>query len=359
MFEERAFKKAYQEAYDRIAPDAACVRRLTQGKKKSRQYSAFGAAVKPAAAAFGVLCLLAVMTLPVMAERIPAVYEIVEKYAPVLADYVLPMKLESTSQGITMQVEAVKVEDKEAEILVSFSDAEEGAGLIRGKVDLYDSYDLRSYDSMSNIGGCSFLEYDEAEGKAYFKINVATYGEFDRTKLTFSVNQLLTDCSREERQISLDDVVKDPAEKKVVLTGKSGKPDTEPFEKYFSEPGDGSARWSVQVMDLHEINADMAEALTVTGIGYADGILRVQTCRGNFTDADRHVRLFLKDPEGEEIIPDIGVSWQEEAEGETLEFDEDWFLVEEGELEDMTLHGEFYITAGSVRGDWRVTFCVE
>lgn len=357
MFEELEFKRAYQKAYDAVTVDQACVRRLEQREETRERRSGF-TAVRNTAAAFAALCLLLVTALPVMAAKVPAVYEIVAKYAPALADYMLPTKLASTSQGITMQVEAVNVEDKTAEILVSFSDADDGTDRIRGKVDLYDSYRLQSYDSTSNIGGCSFLEYDAAADKAYFKIDVAALDEFDRAKLTFSVNQILTECSEEERQMPLDDVVRNPAMKEVVLSGRSGKADSELFEQYFGRAQDGF-RQSALVMDLKAADADMAEALTVTGTGYADGILRVQICRGNFEAADRHARLWVKNADAEERFPDLSVSWQEEVEGETLLFEEAWFLADESGLEELQLYGTFRIAAGSVRGDWKVTFRIE
>lgn len=359
MFDEMEFKKAYKEAYDRMASDAGCVRRLTEEMRRQERHTVFKAVIKPAAAAFTVVCLLTAMTLPVMAEKVPAIYEVVAKYAPALEDYVLPVRMSSTSQGITMQVEAVNVEDKTAEILVSFSDADEGADRIKGKVDLYDSYSLQSYDAVSNVGGCSFLEYDEAEGKAYFRIDAVTFDEFDRTKVSFSVHQLLTNCIKEERRIPLDGVVEDPAMKNVMLSGGGGKMDSELYQKYFGTAEDDSGRKTVQVLDLQKADASMAEALTVTGIGYADGILRVQACRGNFTDADRHVRFFLKDRSGEELSPDIGVSWHEEVEGKTLMFDEGWFCMEKSGLEELELYGEFYVTDGSVKGDWKVILRIE
>lgn len=67
----------------------------------------------------------------------------------------------------------------EAEVIVSFTD-EEDFDYINGEVDMYDSYGLYSYTAESNIGGCSFLEYDEKEDKAYFKIDVqCDYSSFE------------------------------------------------------------------------------------------------------------------------------------------------------------------------------------
>lgn len=357
MFDEREFQKAYKEAYDRIVPAASCVCRLREACGSIQdQRRGKNAVIRHVAAA--VFCLLAVMSFPVLAERIPAVSGIVARYAPALGNYILPTKLSSTSQGITMQVEAVKAEAQTAEILISFSDAADGGDLIRGKVDLYDSYRLQSYGAESNVGGSSFLEYNEAEDKAYFKIDVSTWDKFDRTKLKFSVYQLLTDCRQEQRQLALDDLVKDPALREVISSGEGGR-QQEAFEPYFGMEQDGSLRKTVQVMELQKADADMAEDLTVTGIGYGNGILRVQMCRGSFGEADRHARLFLKGPDGEERNPDLSVTWQEAAEGQTLLFDEVWFLTKESELESLQLEGIFWIRAGSVTGNWSVTFQVE
>jgi len=52
----------------------------------------------------------------------------------------------------------------------------------------------------------------------------------------------------------------------------------------------------------------------------------------------------------------MSLSWQEEINGERISFDEHWFLVDEKELEELQMYGIFYITDGSVKGDWEVTF---
>lgn len=62
---------------------------------------------------------------PVCAANSPAFHKIVEYLSPALADKLVPIEESSTSQGITMQVEAIHLEGNEAEIIVSFRDAEE------------------------------------------------------------------------------------------------------------------------------------------------------------------------------------------------------------------------------------------
>jgi len=356
------FKRKYQQAYEQIKPESDYldgIRERLAGKNKGRKHISVPGRyliwiMRPAVMICAVIIVLSLTLVPVMAKQIPAIYNIIEKYAPALADFVLPIEKSDTSHGITMQVEAVHVEKNTAEIIVSFSDAEgSDKDLIKGKVDMYDSYHLQSYGASYYIGGSSYLEYDE--DKAYLKVDVTTDGEFDKGKLRFSVHQLLVHCSTEERQIPLDEIIREPATKTVSLNGRSGQYNQAEIVGYQIKNSGDSPLPAGEVMDITEVDESMAEALTVTGVGYSNGVLRLQICRGNFSDADRHVRAFLVDEEGNERNSDCSVMWQEELNGEKILFDEDWFLVEESELDKIQLYGIFYITDESVKGDWEVT----
>ena len=204
------------------------------------------------------------------------------------------------------------------------------------------------------IGGCSFLTYDQVEDKAYFKIDVISDAPFHEDKVKLAVNQLLTHCIEEERAISLENMIKDPKEKKVEYNGTGGSIQTRSLIPFFVDGKNSSSRM-VRVMDEAERNENLLESLTVTGVAYEEGMLRVQQCRGNFAKADRHIRLYLKDGEGNERRPDCSVGWKEEIDGEEVIFDESWFLISEEELKQYELYGMFYITDESVQGDWEVT----
>lgn len=358
------FKNSYKKAYENILPSPGYIERIADrvDERRRREKRRLLLTARPVIAVCAVVLLLSVTALPVMARSYPAVYNIVEKYAPALSDFVLPVKVSDTSNGITMQVEAIDIKDNEAEVLVSFCD-EEGSGkdLIKGKVDLYDSYYLQNYGESSGIGGCSFLEYDETEDKAYFKISLSTDGNYDMGKTRFGVHQLLCNVSKEKKQIELNDIIRNPDMKPVSLNGKSGMDDNDIFSKYMGKSTDDSPMPKCQVMDIVKADESMAQTLTVTGVGYSDGILRIQICRGNFGNTDRHVRLFAVDSEGNELESDVSVMWHEETGegGESLIFDEDWFLIDESELDSIQLYGIFYIVDGSVEGDWEVTFKLE
>ncbi|MDO4326743.1 MAG: hypothetical protein Q4E24_12045 [bacterium] len=356
------FKERYKKAYEKISPDAEYRKKIQERAERTRRryrwYSWVEPLMKPAAALCLAVCLLGVAVLPVMAKTLPAVYEVVERYAPALSDFILPMEVKCSSNGIIMQVEAVSVEDKNAEIVVSFSD-ETGYDWIHGKIDLYDSYTLKSFGAENIVSGCQFLEYREEEDKAYFKIDMMAADSFRRDKLQFQVSKLLTRCSQEERQIDLSGVVQNPKTKSVELRGVGGMREQTAFASAFDGTSENGARRKCLVMDLGEPDAALMQELTVMGLGYTDGFLRLQVCGGIVSEADRHLQAFLTDSEGNERHEDLSVGWQEDVDGEWLSFTEHWFVVEEEELQNCSLSGIFYNKDGCMEGNWNVTFRVE
>ena len=355
------FKISYQRAYEHILPNSDYLENIIDkvDERKRKQRSIPFLILRPAAAICAVVLLLSVTVLPVMARNFPLLYNIIDKYAPALADFVLPVETSDTSKGITMQVEAIDIQDNTAEIIISFSDAEgSDKDLIKGSIDLYDSYYLKSYGASYEAGGCEFLEYDELEDKAYFKISLSTDGSYKSEKVRFSVHQILTNKSREKQWIELDNIIKNPKMKSVSYGG-GGRQDSELYNQYFGESDNGSSQSGGLVMDIAEVDESMIEALTVTGVGYSDGVLRIQTCCGNCSDADRHMRSFLIDSMGNERDCDLSLGWQDEIDGESVSFDEHLFLVDESKLDKIQIYGIFYTAENSVNGNWEVTFELE
>ena len=351
------FQEEYRKAYDEISIDQTKLQELlirTEQKPFGSGWKLFYL-IRPIAVAVLSLCFFSITALPVLAKQIPSVYQMLQQYAPALTEYILPEKVSDTSKDITLQVEAINVKGNTAEVILSFKDAEGSRrNQINGKVDLYDSYRIYNYGETGVAGGCSFLEYDESEDKAYFKIDITSDHTFHKDKVKFAVTQLLTRCIEEERAISLDNMIQDPKEKILEYNGSGGMLRDRSLIPFFVNGVNSSSR-IVRVMDETEWDESLSEALTVTGVAYDEGVLRVQQCRGNFSEADRHIRLYLKDKEGNERIPDYSVGWKEEIKGEEILFDESWFLISREELKWYELYGMFYITDGSVKGNWEVT----
>lgn len=338
------FQDEYKKAYNQIEISKIKVGELQKrldGKRKVKEN--YYRIMKPIAVSVASLCLFFIVALPILAEQIPAVYQVIQKFAPDMVEYILPEEFTCTNSDITLQVEAVNVEGNVAEIILSFKDAEGSKkNQIDGRVDLYDSYRMINYGENMQIGGCSFLEYDALEDKAYFKVDLTSDIAFQEDKVKIVVNQLLTRYENEEHEIHLEEMIENPEEKTVQCSGISGM----------------TGR-TARVMDLTGQNADIADELYVTGVSYDEGVLRVQQCRGNFQNADRHIRLYLKDQEGNERIPDTSVSWQEERGGEKVLFEETWFMISEQELKMCELYGVFYISDNSVNGAWEVVVNLE
>lgn len=366
------FQEEYRKAYDKISPDNGCVERIMAQAAKAGKYDSdpveqraekyrmiFGV-IRPVAVTVLALCLGCKTVLPVMAQHIPAVYHIVEEYVPGLMEFILPEDVSSTSKGITLQVEAIELMDNTAEVLISFRDAQgSNKDLIQGRVDLYDSFYLHNFGEDWSAGGASFLEYDENEDKAYFKVQLQSSDIYSKNRVRLGVRQILTRFVQEERKIDMSNRLTAPAKKAVSISGGGGLGDRSAIPFFADKNSTDDPRLRCNVMDIAQLTEDMLTDLRVTGVAYEEGVLRVQSCRGNFANADRHLQPYLKDAAGNEKINDCSVSWQEEINGERVLFDEHWFVISEEELVNYELYGMFYITDGSVKGNWEVTFKVE
>lgn len=349
------FQEAYKKAYDSKVPQGDVVLRIEKKLEKSPFMRRWGMVLRPVVTVLAVGFLFGVTLTPVMAREMTGLYGIIEKYVPSLAEYVLPDRYNSSSAGIFMQVEAININEQDAEVLVSFTD-EPGYDYINGKVDLYDSYHIISYSGESNVGGCSFLEYDEAEDKAYFQLQMSSWDSFDADKFRFQVGMLLTNCTEERVTVDLVDMNKTPILKSVTLNGSGGTMSAQ-LQQYLGTSEEEIGRRGAKVLQ-GSYDSSFVDKLEITAIGYKDGILRIQNCRGSLKEADRHMKIMLVDTQGNERHCDYSVGWQEELAGERVSFDEQWFVVSEEELAQQQVVAYRYVTDGCVKGDWEVVFKV-
>lgn len=349
---EKIFREKYRSAYDYVLPDADSIEKIMAraGEENQRQQRWGRKVLRPVLITLLFMCILSAVSLPVLAAYVPAVYRMLERYVPDMADYIVPEEPECADQGIIMRVEGIQLKGKHAEIVVSFSN-QEGYHHIKGKVDMYDSYGLVSYRGVGTIGGCFFLTYDETEEKAYFRIDMTAEQDFDREKLSFYVGELLTTMGREEKDVDLSEILYDAPMKKVESRGGGGD-----LQSVYEEE---APMGYVQVLDGLPAEECASDDFTLTGIAYKDGVLRVQMCMGDNTHADRHVQLFLTDAEGNERHEHESVSWFEDVEETRYTFYEYGFLIEEKELENVEMYGIFYNAEESVKGDWKVTVRLE
>lgn len=364
MFEEK-----YKKAYDAIEPENAVLNRIllqadSRAEKTVRHKVCFWKPVLTGVAmVLTVVTALSFVTLPVLAAKVPAVYRFIEGISPTLADWVVPLEASCTDRGIKMQVEAIHVEDNQAEIYVSFQDEEEKDDIINGRMDIYEGYGLLSRSGKSSMGGCSFAEYEEETGKAYFKVSVMADEAFDRDKLTFYAYALSVGSPMsQKRPIDLNGILYEADLKSEPVSGRGGTDwenirerlkEYKPAEEFPDDP-----RFQYAVMDAVPVNECAADEFTITGIAYLDGLLRVQICMGDIL-AGRQAQLFLVDEKGNEQSNGVSLSWSENYEGIDYVFYEYYFAGPFEDLDDYSMYGIFCDTGERVEGEWSVTFRVE
>ena len=84
------FQEEYRKAYDKICVDQT---RLQELLIRTEQRS-FGSGqklfylIRPIAVPVLSLCFFCMMTLPALAKQIPAVYQVLQQYAPALTEYI-------------------------------------------------------------------------------------------------------------------------------------------------------------------------------------------------------------------------------------------------------------------------------
>lgn len=360
------FREDYKSAYGKIEVKEVLKQRMFEAAEEERRIRRKRPVVR-AVTALAAACVCLFVVVPVGAANIPAFYKVIEHISPELANTLVPIEKSSESQGIIMSVEAVNVEENAAEIIVSFADAE-GFDRIHGKVDMYDSYSLVSYDGKNNIGGCSFLKYDEENDKAYFKVDLSADEDFDKTKLTFRVRELLCDLTKEQKAVGIpdyDSLLQNGLNTKAVSInggGRSGDSE-ETLEKYkeyiWAEGTLDDPRPRYSVLDAKCEDVIKTDDLVVTGMACNGNLFRVQVCRGDITKSDRHINWKLFDNAGNEIGALGNVGWFEEINGKRYAFDETWFEIDKEKVDEYQLVGMFYESEGSVKGNWKVTFELE
>ena len=97
------------------------------------------------------------------------------------------------------------------------------------------------------------------------------------------------------------------------------------------------------------------EDVTITGMGWADGYLHIQSHYDNILDTDAHGGVYLKDASGDNITDVFEVSfWDKEDPGSS--YSEQIFDITPEEAVNCRLFGQFYSADTLVEGHWEITF---
>lgn len=303
--------------------------------------------------------LLFAAPLPVAtAFGVDEAYHLLYFVSPKIAQSFKPINVSCEYNGIKMDVISGEIDGSKASFYISM----QGDNLA-DDIDLYDSYYINCpFDSNGHV---SFSSFDEETKTAYFVVTIETMnGEpMPREKVTFKIREMIfdkekTDCIFDE--INLSDVPIDPPT--VTDISYNGMALGRGYELEDVDPSD----YRYLPQSTTPI-AKPAEKISITGIGYIDGALHVQTYYEDVFKNDNHGFLYLIDENGEKYPLSDEPHWLSAgywadgsngcpSDGANNNFDEDIYKIDYEDLGKYRLGGEFFTSNGYISGDWEVTF---
>ena len=214
---------------------------------------------------------------------------------------------------------------------------------------VYDSYRInRGFDCSAT---CSRVGYDAQTRTVRFLISITSFDgqDIEGDKLTFSLGRLLTGKTETEGAVAGLDLTAaqaEPATQRAAIRGLGG-----PSADVLRSKIDGS--YTADMLVPTGTLAAPAPGVTVTAMGYIDGLLHIQVLYENIHETDNHGQLWLEN--GAEKLECLGsLSFFDENESDS--FEEYVFDVSPVQLADCTLYGSFVTADTLIEGGWEITF---
>lgn len=338
------FREKYNAMQRDVRPDAPLLQRTRAAAQKA---PARPRRLRPLIALAAVLVCLA-LTVPAFAMPAlaadPDGYALLYSISPAAAQFFKPVNRSDEDNGIRLTVDSVYLHSDTVEIYVSLQDLT--GDRLDETTDLFDSYRInRGFDCSAT---CSLAGYDAQTRTARFLISITSFDgqDIEGDKLTFSLNRLLTGKTETEGAVTgldLAAVQAEPATQQVTRRGGSG---------IAAEAGGSTAETRTALVPTGTLAAP-APGVTVTAMGYIDGLLHIQVLYENIHETDNHGQLWLEN--GAEKLECLGsLSFFDENESDS--FEEYVFDVSPVQLADCTLYGSFVTADTLIEGGWEITF---
>lgn len=290
------------------------------------------------------------MPLPVMEVfGSETAYSMMYMVSPEIAQKFKPVQKSCTDKGIQMEVISADIDGNKASIFIALQDTE--SDRIDKTIDLFDSYRINCpFDS---IGNCTFSHYDEETKTAYFVVNIETMkGEIlKKDKITFSVSKLLYGKEETNGYINADLAETAINPQMMNITERNGG------SWYGEEP-----KWEDVKCLIPNDTADIpvADGVTLTGLGYVNGELHIQTYYEDISKTDNHGIIYLENENGELDGFDKKAYCVSFFDSEHYgSYNELIIPTEYDKLGEYKLYGEFVTSKGCTEGNWSVTFNLE
>lgn len=344
------FKVTYKHMYDQITPNEYLVSAVIASKRVSRKSRTVMPLLRKPAIASIALVLCVIISIPALAASIPAFYEVLYSISPATAQFFKAVQKSCVDNGIKMEVISAYVHGDTAEIYIALKDLTENR--LDATTDLFDSYSIhRPFDSSAT---CYLVNFDEESRTAMFLISITAWGNKDITgdKITFSVRKLLSN-----KHIYDDLPVSLNLENLSVSINTMPMPQNGGGGNYRSYFGDNDYIPDVLIPQT-PIDFGVS-GIDISGVGYADGKLHIQTVVKNSLSYDNHGYFYFKDSNGDKVLSVYGVAFIMYENGERLDYTEHVFDVSQSELEQYKMYGYFVTSGNLIDGYWNVTFRLE
>ncbi|QAT51378.1 DUF4179 domain-containing protein [Caproiciproducens sp. NJN-50] len=343
------FSEEYRHMIDQVHPNDELLCHILESahsgkEKKSKTSASFR---KPVIAVIAV-CICMSLSVPVLAEKVEPVYQLMYTVSPELAQFFMPVQKSDEDNGIKMEVASACIRGNAADIYITMQDLT--GDRIDGTTDLNDSYSINR--PFSSLASCQRVGYDQKTKTATFLISITEWGnqKIAGDKITFSVGEFISgkkDYEDIRVPVDLSSAATAKNIKKVDSTGGSGKD----YEKYIVE-GKTTALTPSRAMDGFPV-----EGIELTGIGYIGGKLHIQTAVYDNLDKDNHGYFYLKDADGSIVDLDYAFSFLNQFQQPgRIDYDECVFDVPQKKIGNYILYGSFVTSSMHTEGNWRVTF---
>lgn len=288
------------------------------------------------------------LAIPVCVGASETISQIMHRVSPSIARFFQLVQESCTDNDIKMEVISSHIDGDTVSFYITMQDLT--GSRIDGTIDLNDSYFIDvPYDTSAY---CQPLGYDEETSTATFMVNLTRMDGKPITdrKVTFTVTEFLsgkTTYDGIEIPVDLTTIPTSPETQLVHYTGAGGMgaKDAVHHDKMIEAlvPDSPDPDFPVSGIDL-------------TGIGFVDGTLHIQTRVTDPLSNGNHGYFYLIDGDGNQINYDASYTFQQDTAGVRTDYTDHLFNVTPEQLVDCKLYGNFYTAALLTRGYWSVTF---
>lgn len=287
-------------------------------------------------------CCMLVAVFPVVAVNIDPLYQLMYAVSPSTAQFFKPVQKSCVKDGIEMTVVSSYIHSDTAEFYISLTDHE--SNRINENTDLLNNYSiLTPFDCSSS---CDFSSYNKDTKTAYFLVSISQWNsqKIEGDKLTFIVRNIVTNQKIYNN---------------IGVTMDFSKLSDNPKTREITDANGNKIKVLVPLNEeIYSENIKMNN-FNISGVGFIDGKLHIQTSAVSTDKNDTHGLLYLKNST-DKITPTLCYNFSEKNDkGLEVTYSESIFDLSQDKCKNYSLYA-YHVTSDYTLNDfWSVTFPIE